>query len=227
MRRRRRRRTYTLPLLCLAALAAGAVLCAWQIVSARRPDGGRPGAEAPGAGAEPVELKAAHPEHPPALASPDALPQERVVIDFLPFEPETGPKSSPSGTSPQMKGSAPRQGGAKKNSPAGAKGAWDLSAYRVRPRVADAAGYLPGAGRPPGAEISGTGAGKKFDAGGGLAGDVYRGVQRFVASMDAATLDASRRALSPIAKPADAKIRPHGRGVRLHIDIPPETVRIK
>ncbi|MBQ7262258.1 MAG: hypothetical protein IJR14_00930, partial [Synergistaceae bacterium] len=65
-----------------------------------------------------------------------------------------------------------------------------------------------------------------YDGGRGLLGDAYRGAQRIVGAVDEATLDASRRALGRVAEPESAKIRPHADGARLHIDIPPQSVKI-
>ena len=67
---------------------------------------------------------------------------------------------------------------------------------------------------------------KEFDGGKGVIGDIYRGGKRLVDSMDAATLDATRHVFGSVARPEKAKLRPSGGGVRLNIEIPPETVKI-
>jgi hypothetical protein len=64
-----------------------------------------------------------------------------------------------------------------------------------------------------------------FTGGNGLLGDVYRGTKRFVDKVDETTLNASRKALGSVAKPDKATLRPSGDGVKLHLEIPPETVK--
>ena len=106
----------------------------------------------------------------------------------------------------------------------------DLSAYKVKAHSAEGETLLPKdtslSVEDLNAQQKKSGEKKDFDGGKGLIGDIYRGSKRLVDSMDAATLDATRRILGGVARPEKAKLRPGGGGVRLNIEIPPETVKI-
>ena len=192
--------------LCLAAVLGGAWICLLHAVLSQRESAPRVTAPAPAPVTELAEaapLTLPEPEEPVALARPKASPQ-----------PAAQPASKPKKTA--------RQDTAKKEP--------DLSAYKVKAHRAEGESFLP---KDTSLSVEALNAQQKkgrdekgFDGGKGLIGDIYRGGKRLVDSMDAATLDATRRILGSVARPEKAKLRPSGDGVRLNIEIPPETVKI-
>ena len=106
-----------------------------------------------------------------------------------------------------------------------------MSAYRVRAHRSEGEALLPEDTSLSVKDLNrqqtaGGGEKKGFDGGNSIIGDLYRGGRRLVDSMDAATLNATRHVLGDIARPDKAKLRPGGGGVRLNIEIPPESVRL-
>lgn len=211
--------------LCLAAALGGAWLCLLHAVLSQR--GSAPRAAAPLQEAAPV------PEATPvtelANAEPVMLPEPEEPA--APAEPQenSAPHSSSAPSHPTQPGTPPapkprraaHQGTDKKEP--------DLSAYRVRAHSAEGESFLPRDTSLSAKDLNAQQQGrteKEFDGGKGIIGDIYRGGKRLVDSMDAATLDATRRVLGSVARPEKAKLRPSGDGVRLNIEIPPESVKI-
>ena len=219
--------------LCLAAVLGGAWACLLYTVLSQRGNAlsaGVPAQEeapvaAPGE-AEPAALPEA--EESAVSSEPETFPEPIALLEPAPAAPQSGsaPRSpsTPSAPRPAVPAAprkAARQDTGKKNP--------DLSAYRVKAHSAEGESFLPEDTSLSAADLNAQQKGgdkKVFDGGRGLIGDIYRGGKRILDSMDAATLDATRRVLGGVARPEKAKLRPSGDGVRLNIEIPPESVRI-
>ncbi|MBQ9564475.1 MAG: hypothetical protein IJU98_02705 [Synergistaceae bacterium] len=218
-----KRRTNPLPLaLCAAALVGGAWVGVVKIALSRldaKPEGHsaiapvRPSRRAPQVQAVPVE-----PAKPIARELAERPEPEPRASAPTPIKPQPQAAEKP-------KRPAPRPAAKTVNQTP------DLSAYRVNAIRADRASLLPKDTSLSARDLNRAQAAdnkKKapFEGGEGLIGDVYRGTKRIVDSVDEATLNASRKALGGVAKPDKATLRPSGNGVRLHLEIPPETVRL-
>ncbi|MCR5346554.1 MAG: hypothetical protein K6E38_02160 [Fretibacterium sp.] len=211
--------------LCLAAALGGAWLCLLNTVLPRVRT--EPGTKAPALEAASV------PEHaetifavPEVTATPEESAAPAVRQDGGEEAPASEPVLSPQASRPSVSTTRePEQKGAKKKE-------LDLSAYRVKAHSSEGETFLPRdtslSAEDLNAQLKGEKSkkGKGFDGGKGLIGDIYRGGKRLLDSMDATTLDAAQRVLGNVARPEKAKLRPSGDGVRLKIEIPPETVKI-
>ncbi len=212
--------------LCLAAALGGAWLCLLHAVLSQR--GSAPRAAAPLQEAAPVpeaapvtELANAEPVMLPEPEEP-AAPAEPQRNSAAPHSPTTPPQPARPATQPAPKPRRATHQGTDRKEP-------DLSAYRVRAHSAEGESFLPRDTSLSAKDLNAQQQArteKEFDGGKGIIGDIYRGGKRLVDSMDAATLDATRRVLGSVARPEKAKLRPSGDGVRLKIDIPPESVKI-
>lgn len=222
-RKRRKAPAIFLPVLCLLALASGTAFRLWRV-----------GAPGPRVATEGHEL--APVDRAPSIAreiedidasmdarasAPRVAPH--VVGSSLTIDDE-GTRSAR--TSP----SSMKAGRAKSDVPKKIeRRALDLSAYEVDAMSADARALLPRDKSLSSRELEGhmkAAEKEPYDGGRGLLGDAYRGAQRIVGAVDEATLAASRKVLGSVAEPESAKIRPHGDGARLQIDIPPQSVKI-
>ncbi len=206
--------------LCLAAALGGMWFCLLHAALSQKERA--PRAETPMqqtasipelAKAEPVILP--EPEEP---AAPTESQNESALrspsTSTFPPRPATPPTSKPRRAAPQDTN----------------RKSTDLSAYKVKALSAKGEDYLPRdtslSAKDLNAQQKKSSNEKGFDGGKGVLGDIYRGGKRLLDSMDAATLDATRRVLGNVARPEEAKLRPSGGGVRLKIEIPPESVNI-
>lgn len=195
-------------LLCLFALTAGGIFSLWNTRGARSP------------------LSAPAPSKRPVGSSEVAAPMTEPTADPAPDserQPDEAPRSdfAPSVRSPSSR--RPQTAPIPQAIPP------DLSAYRPQARRAQGESYLPQDRSLSAGQLEGHLAPKAAsdDEVPGLIGDIARGAQKILKSVDDATLDASRRALGDIARPEKAKIRPYEDGARLHIDIPAHTVDLR
>ena len=189
---------------------------------------------APAPRGEAEVFSAAEGEGGAATKIPEEAPRPTPVFVDAEAEADADPRaastdqaaSSETAQSPAAPKDAPRAGSAGRRQKKGL----DLSAYDVPARSAGGESLLPEnealSARDLNAQQMKPEKGKPWDGGRGWLGDVYRGAKRMVDSLDEATLDASKKALGSVADPSSAKIRPGGGGVKLHIEIPPETVNL-
>lgn len=210
-----------MPVLCLLALAGGAALCLWRTVFCSQ-EGRAPSS----VGREKTfEVKASEGDQGIAASPHDPTPDNPVPSD----RPPVAGVETVSQSEKIEKVRKPVKGKAVERGKEKAKGL-DLSAYEVRAISSDKGALLPRDRSLSVQALSGRVNVEKpepYDGGKGWLGNAYRGAKRLVDSMDEATLNASQKALGRIAEPESAKIRLRGGKVRLHIEIPPEKVKIR
>ena len=204
----------------LASLAAGATVCLLLQSAPHR--------DAPALSSAPWRQGTAVPlpPDPPAQVAP-----RRDEVVCLPAGRPGRRADIPPTTVPIPTSPSPRAVGAPSGAAANAKktreAGPDLSAYRVRARSSSGDSLLPGDSSLSAEALTESLKPQKKASRndeGGWVGDVYRGALRAVRSIDEATLAASRSALHGVADPSSARLRPGGGGVRLKIEIPPETI---
>ena len=163
--------------------------------------------------------------------SPAARRTSLGTFDFaVPITEEQAPaKVSSTPSPPEEKTTLIRgkiSGKTTQKSPASA----DLSVYRVRPRQTARKEYLPpdeSATVEQLKEKVNRHEEKEGWEGEGFLGEIIKGAEKVVQTVDEATLDASQKALNSVASPNEATIRPNSDGVRLHINIPADSIRLK
>ena len=217
MRKKAKKRMNPLPLaLCAAAAISGAWLGIVQFAMSRM-DAKRESVPAQTGG-----------EARQIYAVPAPAPRTAVMEDAV----EKAQKPKPgheARAKPQPKPKT--EATAKHPVPGPAKKKPDLSAYTVNAIRSDGKSLLP---KDTSLSVKDLNQRKldaakdkdQFTGGNGLLGDVYRGTKKFVDKVDEATLNASQKALGSVAKPNKATLRPSGGGVKLHLEIPPETVKL-
>ena len=155
-------------------------------------------------------------------------PFSEPKVAFSPSSEFAPPESKPLSATPSPQTKQPRQ----VSPPREDAVEWeDLASYRVTAKRASKNDYLPTDESLKVSDLENRFNGKKVDedwAGDGFAGNVLRSATHVVQTIDGATLDASQNALKNVASPDRATVRPSSnQGVRLHIDIPTDSLKLK
>ena len=160
-----------------------------------------------------------------------AVPTSKIEVKETPHETEERIPTKISSTSSPTEGKITVLRG-KFNGKATQKtlSSADLSVYRVRPRQTTRKEYLPPDESETVAKLKEKVNRREEEEGWegeGFLGEVIKSAEKVVQTVDEATLDASQKALNSVASPNEAKIRPNSDGVRLHINIPADSIRLK